>query len=559
MRICSNTGDRIKISIKDLGDFFCDRGTMASEILQDDYLKTKLPDRNNVIVCRVNNQQRPLSWKIVVDSTIEFITIDSLEGLDAYQKTLILMLTSAAMKASGVRLRFTQAVKSAQYFKGVEKEITSEVFGKIKDEMRRMVRDHEPISRSVFSLDEAADVMERQGYVRKADIIRRIDKDPIILYSICDIHDFFGGTALATNAADVPVFDLRLFKGGIFLLPPDINSLSQPVEYDISKNTFNIIDKHTQWLDTMKINTMPQIADKIIEGGTRDLILTCEATHSYMLSEIVRKIKDRPSLRLLCMAGPSSSGKTTTSHRIRIQLRTAGINSSTLELDNYFVDRASTPKNPDGSYDFEALEAIDLPLLNKHIEALLNGDEVCTPKFDFKKGVRTEGDVMRLDKDEFLVIEGIHGLNDKLTEKIAADKKFKIFIYPFTGSNIDYHNRVGASDTRLLRRILRDSRTRGHSAETTLKMWPSVVRGASKHIFPYQDCADVAFNTSLAYELCAMRDYIMAKLSSIMPNSPVYSESKRLRSFFEFIPGIQTTDIPNNSILREFIGGSCFE
>ncbi|MCC8177641.1 MAG: nucleoside kinase, partial [Cloacibacillus sp.] len=353
--------------------------------------------------------------------------------------------------------------------------------------------------------------------------------------------------------------ELRSYGGGIFLSGPTFADPTKTMAFVESPRLFRLIDSHTGWLKNLDISTMAGIHQQVTEGRARDMIMVCEALHTKLLRNTAARIEARPEVRLLCLAGPSSSGKTTSSRRLRVQLLSSGIKSATLELDNYFVDRERTPLDRDGKPDFEALEALDLELINEQIAALLAGEEVDIPKFDFIAGKRTKGYKMRLSPDELLVIEGIHGLNERLTESIPADKKYKIFICPLTGTNIDFHNRIGTTDTRLLRRLVRDARTRGHSAEATLAQWPSVVRGSHRHIFPYQEYADTLFNTSLAYEVPVLKGYVTPLLKTVKEESPVYGEATRLLSLLEYVPVIPSDDVPNLSVLREFIGGSCFE
>ena len=320
-----------------------------------------------------------------------------------------------------------------------------------------------------------------------------------------------------------------------------------------------LFQDYAQWLDNLSVGTMDRIHSIVAHGHSRDLIMVSEALHTKILSKIAEHIESRPEVRLLCLAGPSSSGKTTSSRRLRVQLLTSGINSATLELDNYFVDRDKTPVDADGKFDFESLDALDIPLINEHLRALIAGEEVDIPKFDFKTGTRTKGYKLKLAPKQLLVIEGIHGLNDKLSESVAFDNKYRIFICPLTGTNLDMHNRVGTTDIRLLRRLLRDYRTRGNSPEATLLQWPSVVRGSHRHIFPYQDNADTLFNTALAYELPVLKGYVFPLLKSVSEESPAYGEAQRLLAMLQYIPVIPSDDVPNLSIMREFIGGSCFE
>ncbi len=519
---------------------------------------SSFPKKEAVVACRVNHVQRPLSWEIVMDSYIEFITTDSIEGIEVYTRTIAFMLTAAASRLFGVRLHLTQSMFYSYFYESQERPLTEDDCDALRREMRRMVNEGEPIRRRVFPIDVARAIMKNQGFDDKEQLLRYAGSDPVILYNCCGVYDFFGG-ALADRASLTPTFELHPYGGGVFISGPTLSDPSRTTAFAESPKLFKLFQEHTEWLKNLNVSTCAGIHKIVTDGGSRDLIMLCEALHTKMLGNIAEEIEDRPGVRLLCLAGPSSSGKTTSSRRLRAQLLSSGIKSRTLELDNYFVDRERTPRDRDGRPDFEALEALDVELVNEQISALLSGDEVETPKFDFIAGRRTKGEKMRLASGELLVIEGIHGLNGKLTASIPAEAKYNIFICPLTGTNIDFHNRLGTTDTRLLRRLVRDARKRGHTAEATLTQWPSVVRGSFRHIFPYQDNASVIFNTALAYEAPVLKGYVVPLLRTVPEESPVYGEAQRLLSMLRFVPTIPSDDVPNLSIIREFIGGSCFE
>ena len=545
----------VKITFQDGSEFKSEFPLTAREVLARSCYIGK---NTQIVACRVNHVQRPLSWQLVVDSEIEYITVDSIEGREVYQRTLEFMLTSAATRMCNIRLHLRQSMNYSYYYESPDGPVTDEQLRKIRTEMDRMVREGAPFTREVVSIDEARRIMKAQGYNVKEQLIRWANNDPVVLYRCEGIYDFFGG-ALADTAAIITVYDLHPYEGGVFLSGPSLQSPAKPIRCKVSAKTFKLFEDYSKWLEHLHIATMDKIHALVAEGRSRDLIMVCEALHTKVLSQISEYIEARPEVRLLCLAGPSSSGKTTSSRRLRVQLLTSGIDSETLELDNYFVDRERTPRDEDGRLDFDAIEALDLDLINEHLSSLLAGKEVEVPKFDFINGKRTKGYKLQLRPGQLLVIEGIHGLNDRLSASIDAKNKYRIFICPLTGTTLDLHNRVGTTDTRLLRRMLRDYRTRGHSPETTLMQWPSVVRGSHLHIFPYQENADTLFNTSLAYELCVLKGYVLPLLNSVPESSPVYGEAQRLLSILDYVPIIPSDDVPNLSILREFIGGSCFE
>lgn len=520
--------------------------------------RTGIMKGKSVVACRVNHVQRPLSWHICFNSTVEFISLDSIEGMEVYIRTLSFMLTSTAHRVCGIRLHLRQSMNYSYYYESPEGPVTQEQVKLISDEMNRLVKDGAPFVREEVSIDAARAIMKCQGYDVKEQLIRWSGNDPVVLYRCEGVYDMYGG-ALADTATLIPVFELHLYEGGIFISGPAFPNQTRPMDFRISSKTFKLFNEYTQWLRHLNILTMDKIYALVAEGRSRDLIMVCEALHTKVLSHISEYIESQPDVKLLCLAGPSSSGKTTSSRRLRVQLLTSGIDSETLELDNYFVDREHTPRDEHGNLDFESLGALDLDLINEHLAALLEGKEVDVPKFDFISGSRKKGYKLRLKPHQLLVIEGIHGLNDKLSMSVDAKNKYRIFICPLTGTTIDLHNRIGTTDLRLLRRMLRDYRTRGHSPEATLLQWPSVVRGSHRHIFPYQENADALFNTSLAYELPVLKGYVLPLLNSVPEESLAYGEAQRLLSILDFVPVIPSDDVPNLSIIREFIGGSCFE
>jgi uridine kinase len=541
------------VTFKDMPQLMLDFELTAREILG----RTPFPDKEHVVACRVNNVQRPLSWTVNMDSAMEFITTGSIEGIEVYNRTLSFMLTSAAARVCGIRLRLRQSMNYAYYYESIDEPVTEVQLGMIDKEMRRMVNEGVSFVRTVMPIDKARAIMNAQGYCDKEQLLRWTGDDPVVLYRCEGVYDFYGG-ALADTAAIVPVFKLHSYEGGIFLSGPTLLKPFEPVPLQKVSKTLSLFQDYSKWLDMLELTTMDQVHKMVAEGRSRDLIMLCESLHTKNLSDLCTEIENCKEVRVLCLAGPSSSGKTTSSRRLRVQLLTSGIRSATIELDNYFVDRSKTPRDEYGDYDFESVEALDLELINEHLDALLKGKEVEIPRFDFISGRRTRGYKLKLDPDQILVIEGIHGLNERVTESVPDELKENIFICPLTGTNLDMHNRVGTTDTRLLRRMVRDRRTRGHSPESTLLQWPSVVRGSHKHIFPYQSRADRLFNTSLAYELPVIKGYVLPMLQSVPEDSPAYGEARRLLSILRYVPVIPSDDVPNVSIFREFIGGSCF-
>jgi uridine kinase len=542
------------VSFKDMASIQCEFPLTAREMLA----KTSFPKKDRVVACRVNHVQRPLSWTLDIDSEVDFIATDSIEGIEVYARSLMFMLCSAANRVCGIRLHLTQSMNYSYYFENPDGALTEAQKDAIHREMRRMVNAGTPFVREVVSLDKARAIMRSQGYYDKEALMKWVGSDPVVLYRCEGIYDIFE-QALADTASLIPTFDLHLYEGGIFLSGPTLAYPDKTVPFKTSGKTLKLFQSYSKWLANLDLRTMDRVHELVAKGRSRDLIMLSEALHTKVLSDLANNIEERPGVRLLCLAGPSSSGKTTSSRRLRVQLLSAGIRCVTIELDNYFVNRDKTPRDADGNYDFEALEALDVDLINEHLVALIEGKEIEVPKFDFLTGKRTKGYKLRVAPNQIIVIEGIHGLNEKVSEKVPQEQKYGIFICPLTGTNIDMHNRIGTTDTRLLRRMVRDARTRGHSPEATLLGWPSVVRGSHRHIFPYQERADALFNTALAYELPVIKGYATPLLKSVPEGSPVYGEAQRLLSILSAVPVIPSDDVPNTSIFREFIGGSCFE
>lgn len=543
-----------KVNVAGHGVIHLDSPMMGQEILS---LATDCT-HHTVMAWRVNRILRPLGWVLNEDAEVEFVDTRSFEGMGIYHKTLIFLLVIACKKALGRDVLVRHSMNDAYYCRLAGDPVTEDEVQCIKAEMRQLIQMRLPIHMATLPLDKARRVFASQGNDDKEQLLKWTGYDPVVLYRCAGIYGHFG-LPLAANTSMVDVFDLTLYEPGFLLSFPAIGDPSKLAPLRIVPKIMDVFREYSHWLEILGVSTMDSVHQKIANGKALELVLISEAFHNDALARVATNILARPKTRLVCLAGPSSSGKTTTSQRLCVQLQVGGKNPVTIALDNYYVNREVTPKDENGEYDFEALEALDLPLLNEHLEALLAGEEVETPKFDFVTGTRKKGARMRLKENDILIIEGIHGLNDKLAESIPREMKYKVFISPLTGVNLDRHNRIGTTDTRLLRRMVRDYRTRGYGPESTLERWPSVIRGSEKHIFPYEERADVLFNTSLIYELCVLKGYAEPLLRSVPEYSPAYGEAQRLLSMLHFVPVMPSENIPNTSIMREFIGGGCFD
>lgn len=535
------------------GSFQSDRPLNGIDVLSRDGRK-----RGNVVAWRVNRYLRPLCWEVSEDCTVSFVDTSCFEGKEVYRRTLTFLLVLAFRKALGREVLVRHSLSDGYYCEIPGEALTGEQVEAVRREMGELVRADLPIVREVLSLDRARTLFEAQGNREKAELLRWIGIDPVETYRIGDRNGFFYGP-LAQSTGAVAVFDLVLHPPGMVLRFPTVASPAGLPPFQPPKQLSEVFLEYAGWLDILGISTMEGLHRAIAQGRGTELVLISEALHSQRLNRIAESVASRPDCRMVCIAGPSGSGKTTTAYRLSIQLAVCGKRTKILSMDDYFLERSKTPRDAEGNYDFEAIEALDLNLLNSHIDALLEGRSVRLPRFDFLNGTRESGPELILEAGEILIIEGIHGLNDQVGPDVPDSVKFLLYLSPLTGVNLDRHNRTSTTDNRLLRRLVRDYRTRGKKPEATLLQWPSVVRGAARHIFPYQERADAMFNSALVYELSVLKGYAEPLLRRVREESPVFGEAQRLLDLLRYAPFLPAEDVPNNSILREFIGGSCFK
>ena len=425
--------------------------------------------------------------------------------------------------------------------------------------MNELVEANIPIKKKTYPIAEAVELFEEQGMTDKVNLFKYRMSSSVNVYSIEDYYDYFYGYMLPSTGY-IKSFIVMAYEEGFLLLLPDKNDPFNLDTFEPREKLFRSMDTTTEWGNAMGIGTVGDLNNKICDGELEDMILVQEALQERKISEIAAQIASRDGVKFVMIAGPSSSGKTSFSHRLSIQLRTHGLKPHPIGVDDYFVNREDTPLDENGNYNFECLEAIDVQGFNDDMVALLEGKRVELPTFNFKTGHREyNGNFLQLGDDDILVIEGIHGLNDKMSYKLPTKSKFKIYISALTCLNIDGHNRIPTTDGRLLRRIVRDARTRGNGAKRTIEMWPSVRRGEEENIFPYQESADVMFNSAMIYELAALKLYAEPLLYGIGKDEPEYLEAQRLLKFLGYFVSIPSDKIPINSIAREFVGGSIFK
>ena len=516
-----------------------------------------------IILVMVNGRLRELHKHLKADCTIQFITTRDAIGNQTYKRSACLILLKAIYDVAGQdntdKVVIHYSVGHGYFFtmKGGT-ALTQEFIDRVKERMHEIVDANLPIMKRSVNTDEAIALFHKHHMYDKEKLFnyRRVSR--VNLYSIESFEDYFYGF-MANHTGYIKYFDLFLYEGGFVLQLPDMAEPDKIPEFKPREKIFHVQKESQEWSDKLEISTVGDLNDKITREGIQDILLIQEAMQEAGISEIASQIAKAGNKKIVMIAGPSSSGKTTFSHRLSIQLSAHGMKPHPIAVDNYFVDREKTPRDENGKFDFECLEAIDVERFNEDMLALLDGKRVELPVFNFKTGLREyRGDFLQLAQDDILVIEGIHGLNDKLSYALPKESKFKIYISALTQLNIDEHNRIPTTDGRLIRRIVRDARTRGASAKDTIAMWPSVRRGEERNIFPYQEEADAMFNSALIYELACLKVYAEPLLFGIDKNEPEYVEAKRLLKFFDYFVPVPSEAVPYNSILREFIGGSCF-
>ena len=495
---------------------------------------------------------------------VDFVTIGTQNGIRTYSRGMILVLMKAFYKVLGAgeieNVRIEHTIGNGIYgeLEG-NRPLTAETLALVKQEMKRIVDADIRFDKKVVSTEEAQRIFKEHRMLKKEKLFgyRRVSKTNI--YSLDGFEDYFYGY-MPYSTGILKTFDLFPYdKGFILLVPAMENPLVLP-EFTERKKFFDVLQEGSRWGHIMDVETVGDINDVLARGELQELILVQEAFMEKKIADIAAQIKERGNIKFVMIAGPSSSGKTTFSHRLSIQLKTLGMKPHPIAVDDYFVNRENTPKHEDGSYNFECLGAIDVEQFNKDMTALLDGETVELPSFNFKTGLREyKGNVKKLGPEDILVIEGIHGLNDALSYQLPTESKFKIYISALTQLNIDEHNRIPTTDARMLRRIVRDARTRGAAAATTIRMWPSVRKGEEENIFPFQESADAMFNSALIYELPLIKQFAEPLLFCVPKDTQEYVEAKRLLKFLDYFLGADCESVPKNSILREFIGGSCFK
>lgn len=530
------------------------------QVVAEEYQKEYADE---ILLVQVNGKLQELQEKIR-EGEVQFITARQKPGISAYKRSATLLMLKAFYAVAGPE-NVEKVIVDFSIGKGFFVEargnftLNQELLEQVKAKMQEYVDQEIPILKCSISTDDAIERFHRHRMYDKERLFRYRRVSRVNVYSIDGFEDYFYGY-MVPNTKYIRYFDLKLYEYGFVLMLPSMLAPTVLPQFAPLPKLFHTLADSSLWGQRLDLETVGALNDKIAEGDMSHLILIQEALQEKRIAEIAAQIAERKTAKIVMIAGPSSSGKTTFSHRLSVQLEAIGLKPHPIAVDNYFVNRIDSPRDENGNYNYEILECLDVEQFNQDMQALLRGEQVELPYYNFKKGEREyKGDFLKLGKEDILVIEGIHCLNDRLSYSLPRESKFKIYISALTQLNIDEHNRIPTTDGRLLRRMIRDARTRGTSARDTIRMWPSVRKGEEENIFPYQEEADAMFNSALIYELAVLKQYVEPLLFGIPKNCPEYTEAKRLLKFLDYFIGVSSEDIPKNSILREFIGGSCLD
>lgn len=527
-----------------------------------DLSKKAFGEKSDEMVLAVfNGKLSELTSQVKTDGEVKFLSIQNKDGERAYRRSVVFLMHKALhdIFPGEKPTVFVQFSLGEGYYctLGQGKKVTKKLLSELKKRMKQLVELDLPVKKSIYPTSEARELFAEAGMPDKEKLLHYRSNSSTNVYEIDGVLDYFYGY-MVPSTRYIKKFDLVPFDEGFVLqLPGKDGSVA---EFDPPKKLFSVLKRTRQWANAMDIDTVGALNDAISAGRTKEIVLMQEAFMEERIGALAQEIASDKSRKFIMIAGPSSSGKTTFSKRLSIQLRARGLTPHAVSLDNFYLNRDQMPLDENGEKDFEALEGLDIELFNDDMTKLLNGERVVLPIFDFTAGKRSaEGIPMQLGKNDVLVLEGIHGLNDALSYTLPKESKYKIYISALTQLSIDEHNPLSTTDGRLIRRIVRDARTRGTSAEETIAMWDSVHRGEKKNIFPFQESADAMFNSALIYEMAVLKVYAQPQLYAIKDDSPQFSEAKRLLKLLDYFLPMPTDYIANTSLIREFIGGSCFK
>lgn len=543
--------EKIKLTFEDGREIIVPYKTTAI-----DAVKMIEDDVEDILAITVNNEVKFQKYELVRDSEIRFVKIDSDDGYRVYSKSLKLVLYMAITELFGYQdVDFQSTINRNQYFIMPEFNLTDDKIEMIKNKMAEIIDADYEIEKRMLSVDEATEYYEKSGDLDKIqNMSTRIKSYTNVYFCNGYYNNFYG--VLVPNTGYLDVFDLIPFRNGALLVTKDKNENKPEVR---DSRLIDAIEEFYKFKKIFDIDNIGELNDKIIKNEMLDIIQVSEAIHQRKIVEIVQDIEKKKDIKLILIAGPSSSGKTTFAQQLGVQLRLTGYNPITISMDNYFKERVDTPLGPDGKYDFERVDALDIELFNEHMEKLIKGEVVELPEFDFINGTKNyNGRYLSLNPMDVLIVEGIHALNPILTEFTPAKNKYKIYIAPITTLNLDGYSKVSSSDTRFLRRLVRDFATRGHSVDRTFELWRNVKKGEEKYIYPYIEDVDTIFNSSIIYEPAVMKTFAQPLLLQLDKSSKYYAEARRLYEYLNNFLPMETSNIPIDSLIREFIGNGCF-
>ncbi len=536
------------------------RGTTLKDIakqVQKDY-------QYDIVLAVCDGKLSELYKEAVDGSSLSFLTTGTPCGNEAYRRSATLLMLKAFYDICGNqninKISVQYSLSKGYYctFSG-QQRLTRELLMSVKKQMDSLVKQDIPIDKETLSTKEAIELFREHGMEDKVKLFNFRRSSRVNVYRLSRFEDYFYGY-MVPSTGYIKYFELYPYDEGFVLQLPVKDAPNVVPPFNPQHKVFNVLKESAIWSKMLEVDTVGALNEQIAKGNINDIMLIQEALQEKKIGEIANQIIERKNVKFVMIAGPSSSGKTSFSHRLAIQLKVLGLKPHTIGVDDYFVDRENSPRDEEGNYNYEILEALDVEQFNKDMTALKNGETVNMPTYNFVTGKREyKGNTLKMNDDDILIIEGIHCLNDKLSYSLDKSLKFKIYISALTQLNVDEHNRIPTTDGRLIRRMVRDARTRGTNAEETLMRWKSVRNGEENHIFPYQEEADAMFNSALIYELSILKQYAEPLLFGIDASSPCYFEAMRLIKFLDYFLGVSSEEVPKNSLLREFIGGSCFK
>ena len=533
-------------------------GTTLSDLAK----QVQKPQEPIILLAYMDGKLRELFTPMTKDCHVRFVTLKEQAGYMAYKRTATLMFLKACEDLLGTgattKIALDYSIGNSIFCDFLEDRVIDEAFARsIQKRMEELAKANLPITKRSLDTDQAAKYFDRIGFKGKKELFQFRRESKMNIYSLDGYDNYFYGY-MAPSTGYISAFLVSAYQHGVVLQIPKRKQTEEIVPFTPQPKLFHVMQRSREWTKTMGVDTVGALNDEITHGNINHLILLQEGLQEKLLDiadEIVSKNK-----RIILIAGPSSSGKTTFSHRLSIQLQIAGLTPHPVSMDDYFLDRELSPRDENGNYNFETIASLDVDLLTKHINQLLDGEEIDVPSYNFITGKREyHGHKLKIGEKDVLVMEGIHGLNGTLTNEIPEDAKYRIYVSALNQINLDEHNRIPSSDGRLLRRIVRDAMTRGNDARETISRWDSVRKGEEDNIFPYQEEADVMFNSAQIYEIAVLKQYAEPLLFAVPRDCPEYQEAKRLLKFLEYFLNIPSEAIPKTSLLREFIGGSCFE